>query len=44
MKDLGKFKDDIIGANYELQIYPSAKILSDDLKSVYKSIKVDFDQ
>ncbi len=44
MKDLGKFKDDIIGANYELQIYPSAKILSDDLKSVYKSIKVDFNQ
>lgn len=44
MKNLGKYRDEVIGADYELQIYPSAQTLSDNLKAAYKAINVDFEQ
>jgi hypothetical protein len=42
MKDLGIYKDSVIGADYKLQILDSAKELSDSLKKTYKSMKIDF--
>ena len=42
MKDLGIYKDTVIGADYKLQILDSAKDLSDSLKKTYKSMKIDF--
>lgn len=43
MKDLGIcLKDDVIGAEYKLQILESAQKLSKQLKDTYKSMKIDF--
>lgn len=42
MKNLGTYKDSVIGAEYTLEILDSASNLSDSLKKTYKSMKIDF--
>jgi hypothetical protein len=41
-QNLGKHKDTVIGADYELQLVSSALQLSEQLKKTYKSIGIDF--
>lgn len=44
MKKLGTFKDEVIGANYQLDIFDSAKQLSEKLKSTYANLDIDTKQ
>jgi len=44
MKDLGNHKDEVVGADYQLVIEPSALKLSKDLKKAYKDIGINPDE
>lgn len=44
MKNLGTFNDKVIGANYKLDIFDSAKDLSNKLKDTYSKLNIDFKQ